>query len=64
MEPTRNRFDWNRWTANVKLPSDGYFELWARATDSQGRMQPPVAAGWNPQGYGGNAMQRVAILVG
>ena len=64
MEPTRNRYDWNRWTATVKLPSDGYFELWARATDSQGRMQPPVAAGWNPQGYGGNAMHRVAILVG
>jgi sulfite oxidase len=48
----------------VKLPSDGYFEVWARATDSNGRMQPPVAANWNPQGYGGNAMHRVAILVG
>jgi sulfite oxidase len=64
LAPTRNRYDWNRWTASVKLPSDGYFEVWARATDSNGRMQPPVAANWNPQGYGGNAMHRVAILVG
>ena len=64
LAPTRNRYDWNRWTASVRLPSDGYYEVWARATDSNGKMQPPVAPGWNPQGYGGNAMQRVAILVG
>jgi sulfite oxidase len=64
LAPVRNRYDWNRWTATVKLPSDGYFEIWARATDSNGRMQPPVAAGWNPQGYGGNPMHRIAILVG
>ncbi|MFL5441259.1 MAG: sulfite oxidase [Myxococcales bacterium] len=62
--PVRNRYDWNRWTAAVTLPSDGYFEIWARAMDSRGRMQPPVAPNWNPQGYGGNTMQRVAILVG
>jgi sulfite oxidase len=60
----RNRYDWNRWTTTLPLPSDGYFEIWARAMDSSGRMQPPVAPNWNPQGYGGNTMQRVAILVG
>ena len=64
LAPARNRYDWNRWTAELSLPSDGYFEIWTRGTDSEGRMQPPVAAGWNPQGYGGNAMHRVAILVG
>jgi sulfite oxidase len=64
LAPVRNRYDWNRWTAAVTLPSDGYFEIWARAMDSRGRMQPPVAPNWNPQGYGGNTMQRVAILVG
>ncbi|MGA0593752.1 sulfite oxidase [Enterovirga sp. CN4-39] len=64
LAPARNRYDWNRWTAKLSLPSDGYFEIWTRGTDSEGRMQPPVAAGWNPQGYGGNAMHRVAILVG
>jgi DMSO/TMAO reductase YedYZ molybdopterin-dependent catalytic subunit len=60
----RNAYDWQRWTAAVKLPSDGYFEIWARATDSRGIMQPPVAANWNPQGYGANAMHRIAVLVG
>jgi hypothetical protein len=48
----------------VRLLSDGYYEIWTRATDSNGKMQPPVAYNWNPQGYGGNAMHRVAVLVG
>jgi len=26
-------------------------------------MQPHVAGNWNPQGYGANAMHRVAVLV-
>src|SRR5262249_49809500 len=64
LSPTRNRYDWNRWTATVRLPSDGYFEVWARATDSKGSMQPHIAGNWNPQGYGGNPMHRVAVLVG
>jgi sulfite oxidase len=64
LEPTKNKYDWHRWTAGLKLPSDGYFELWVRATDSQGRMQPHVAGNWNPQGYGGNPMHRIAVLVG
>jgi len=64
LQPLRNRYDWRRWTAQASLPSDGYYEIWARATDSQGRMQPHVAGGWNPQGYGANPMHRVAILVG
>lgn len=60
----RNRFDWQRWTARIKLPSDGYFEVWARATDSNDRMQPHAAPNWNPQGYGGNPLHRIAVLVG
>ena len=39
-------------------------EYEARATDSKGAMQPHQAGFWNPQGYGGNAMHRVAVLVG
>ena len=35
-----------------------------RATDSNGVMQPHQAGLWNPQGYGGNAMHRIAVLVG
>jgi DMSO/TMAO reductase YedYZ molybdopterin-dependent catalytic subunit len=60
----KNKFDWQRWTAAVTLPSDGYFEIWVRATDEKGTMQPHQAGLWNPQGYGGNAMHRIAVLVG
>lgn len=59
-----NRHAWQRWTGRVTLPSDGYYEVWTRATDSQGKMQPHAAANWNPQGYGANAVSRAAILVG
>ena len=60
----KNAYDWQRWTATLKLPNDGYYEIWARGTDSNGTMQPHLAGFWNPQGYGGNAMHRIAILVG
>jgi sulfite oxidase len=60
----RNAYDWQRWTANVKVPSDGYYEIWTRGTDSRGAAQPHVAGNWNPQGYGGNPMHRVRVRVG
>jgi len=59
-----NRHAWQRWTGRVSVPSDGYYEVWYRATDSQGRMQPHAPANWNPQGYGANPISRAAILVG
>ena len=64
MKPPRNRYDWTRWTATAKVPSDGYYELWVRATDQDGKMQPHVAGNWNPQGYGANPMHRIAVLIG
>ena len=64
LERPKNRFDWQRWSASVNLPSDGYYEIWTRATDSAGAMQPHLAGAWNPQGYGGNPMHRIAVLVG
>ena len=64
LEKPKNKYDWQRWTAAVKLPSDGYYEIWTRATDSKGAMQPHMAPFWNPSGYGGNPMHRVAVLVG
>lgn len=63
LEKGKNRYDWQRWTAAVKLPRDGYYEIWARAMDSRGLMQPHVAANWNPAGYGGNPMHRIAVLI-
>jgi sulfite oxidase len=59
-----NRHAWQRWQGRVALPSDGYYEVWYRATDSQGRMQPHAPANWNPQGYGANPISRAAVLVG
>ena len=46
--------------ANVALPGAGYYEVWARATDSAGVMQPH-AIDWNPKGYLNNTMHRVAL---
>jgi DMSO/TMAO reductase YedYZ molybdopterin-dependent catalytic subunit len=60
----RNRYDWRRWLATAAVPSDGYYELWVRATDATGRMQPHIAGGWNPEGYGANPMHRIAVFVG
>ena len=57
-----NRYAWQRWRASLQLPSEGYYEIWARAADSQGRSQPFAAPNWNPGGYGGNAYHRIAIL--
>src|ERR1044072_3294183 len=36
----KNKYDWQRWTATPKLPSDGSYEIWVRATDSKGAVQP------------------------
>jgi hypothetical protein len=58
----KNPYDWQRWTATVKLPSEGYYEIWTRGTDSKGVMQPHTAGNWNPQGYGANPMHRIAVL--
>ena len=51
---------WQNFRANVELPGAGYYELWARATDSEGVMQPH-AIDWNPKGYLNNTMHRVAV---
>ena len=62
VEPPPNRLAWQRWRARIRLPKDGYYEVWARATDDQGRSQPMVVPGWNPKGYLNNACHRIAVL--
>lgn len=56
-----NRLAWQRWQAEVAFPKKGYYEIWARAVDSQGRSQPMLVPGWNPGGYLNNACHRVAV---
>jgi sulfite oxidase len=63
LQAPKNPYDWQRWTAAVRVPSEGYYEIWTRATDSRGTMQPHIAGNWNPQGYGANPMHRVAIRI-
>ena len=63
LKTPRNRLAWQDWSADVNFPDTGYYEVWARATDSSGKMQPMVIPGWNPKGYLNNACQRIAVKV-
>ena len=58
-----NPYAWQSWITTIKFPTQGYYEVWVRATDSDGVMQPMVVPGWNPSGYVNNAMHRIAITV-
>lgn len=59
----RNRYAPQRFTADVTFPAKGYYEIWARATDDGGRVQPLVVPEWNEGGYGNNACHRIAVKV-
>jgi DMSO/TMAO reductase YedYZ molybdopterin-dependent catalytic subunit len=61
LSPPANRLAWQRWRAPVRFPQPGYYEIWARATDSAGRSQPMVMPAWNPKGYLNNACHRIAV---
>jgi len=54
---------WQHWKAKIKFPKNGYYEIWAKATDDAGNTQPMVVPGWNPKGYLNNASHRIAIKV-
>ncbi|WP_119459110.1 sulfite oxidase [Rhodospirillaceae bacterium SYSU D60014] len=62
LDPPPNKYAWQRWRADITLPEAGYYEVWARATDKDGKMQPPVVPGWNPRGYGNNMCHRIAVF--
>jgi DMSO/TMAO reductase YedYZ molybdopterin-dependent catalytic subunit len=57
-----NRYSWQTFAGTVSFPTQGYYEVWARATDDAGVMQPFVPP-WNPDGYLNNAMHRIAVTV-
>ncbi len=61
LKAPRNRLAWQDWSARVRFPQAGYYEIWARATDETGTMQPMVVPGWNPRGYLNNACHRIAV---
>lgn len=61
LEKPVNRYAWQHWTTQMTLPKKGYYEIWARAVDSQGHAQPMILPGWNPKGYLNNSCHRIAI---
>jgi sulfite oxidase len=63
LQEPKNRLAWQHWQAELDFPGPGYYEVWARATDSAGKMQPMVVPGWNPKGYLNNACHRIAVKV-
>jgi len=63
IEPAANRLAWQHWSATIDFPEPGYYEIWARAEDSNGNSQPIVLPGWNPRGYLNNACHRIAVGV-
>ena len=56
-----NRLAWQSFQSWAQFPEPGYYEVWARAMDNQGRSQPMVVPGWNPRGYLNNACHRIAV---
>lgn len=63
LSPPANRLAWQRFTATINFPKRGYYEVWARATDTNDVGQPMILPGWNPKGYLNNACHRIAIKV-
>ena len=63
LQPAANRLAWQNWDLDLTFPEAGYYEVWARAADTNGDVQPVVLPGWNPRGYLNNACHRVAVYV-
>jgi sulfite oxidase len=61
LQPPKNRLAWQHWQAEIALPQVGYYEVWVRATDTDGTTQPMVIPQWNPGGYLNNACHRIAV---
>ena len=57
-----HRYAWARFEVDVTFPTGGSFEIWARATDDHGDVQP-LDAPWNPGGYLGNGVHRLPVFV-
>ncbi|MBK6599578.1 MAG: sulfite oxidase [Proteobacteria bacterium] len=58
-----NRLAWQHFDTELKFSQPGYYEVWARATDTAGHAQPMLVPGWNPKGYLNNACHRIAVQV-
>ncbi len=61
LEKPINRLAWQKFTGEITLPQSGYYELWAKAVDENGKAQPMVTPGWNPRGYLNNSCHRIVV---
>ena len=53
-----NSHAWQNWNASIDFPGEGYFEIWARATDEENISQP-FSISWNSKGYLNNSVHRI-----
>jgi DMSO/TMAO reductase YedYZ molybdopterin-dependent catalytic subunit len=58
----QSHYAWRLWSYDWKPTKPGDYILQSRATDTQGRTQPPTPV-WNPSGYLYNAVDQVNIHV-
>lgn len=63
LEKPVNRLAWQHFKAQIIFPETGYYEIWAKASDTNGAAQPMLVPGWNPKGYLNNACHRIAVKV-
>jgi len=63
LTPSDNRYAWQHFDARISFPEEGYYEVWARATDTDDHTQPIILPGWNPKGYLNNACHRIAVRI-
>lgn len=63
LKKPKNRLAWQQWTLEINFPQKGYYEVWAKATDTNAISQPMVIPAWNPGGYLNNSCHRIAIKV-
>ena len=62
LAPPVNFGAWQNFKKTLAFPQAGYYEIWSRATDSEGASQPYGLA-WNPKGYLNNTIHRVVVYV-
>ena len=53
-----NSHAWQNWNVSIDFPGEGYFEIWARATDEENISQP-FSISWNSKGYLNNSVHRI-----
>jgi DMSO/TMAO reductase YedYZ molybdopterin-dependent catalytic subunit len=61
LEPRDHPYAWRRWTFSWEA-EPGRHAVWARATDSSGRVQPEQTA-WNKSGYLWNGIDSVEVEI-